>query len=95
MNVPELKEVSSITNKLKEMELKKAALVEQINILNKEIALLKSQNISQSILRGIFKDFNKIYSSLSIESKGLLNKLLFIEIISYNERGKKSGEIEL
>ena len=57
--------------------------------------LLKSQNISQSILRGIFKDFNKIYSSLSIESKRLLNKLLFIEIISYNERGKKSGELEI
>ena len=88
MNVPELKEVSSITNKLKEMEVKESFLVEQINNLNKEITLLKSQNINQSALRGIFKDFNRIYNSLPVESKRLLNKLLFIEIVSYNERGK-------
>lgn len=95
MKVPELKKVSSITNKLKEMELQESALVEQIEKLNKDIAQLKSQTISQSTLRGIFKYFTNIYDSLSVESRRLLNKLLFMKIISYNERGKNSGELEL
>lgn len=95
MKVPELRKVSSITNKLKEMELQESALVEQIEKLNKDIAQLKSQTISQSTLRGIFKYFTNIYDSLSVELRRLLNKLLFMQIISYNERGKNSGELEL
>ena len=95
MNVPELREVSSITNKLKEMELQESALVEQLEKLDKIIAQLKSQKINQSTLREIFNDFTNIYDSLSVESRRLLNKLLFVKIISYCERGKDSGEIEL
>jgi len=34
-------------------------------------------------------------SKTSVESRRMLNKLLFVEIISYNERGKNFGELEL
>lgn len=95
INVPDMKEVSIVVQKLKEMELKEKVLEEQINALEREISQLKNQKIDKSDLRGIFKVFNKIYDSLSIENKRSINKLLFIDIISYISKEKKSGELEL
>jgi len=94
MNVPDLKEVSTVAKKLKELELKELVLEEQTSKLDREISQLKIQKINKSSLQDIFKDFNTIYDKLSIDSRRLINKLLFVEIVSYNSKQKDSGELE-
>ena len=94
INVPDMKEVSIVVQKLKDMELEEKILEEQIKILERDISQLKNQKIIKSDLQGIFKEFNKIYDSLSTENKRLLNKLIFVDIKSYISKEKKSGELE-
>ncbi len=94
INVPDMKEVSIVVQRLKEMELKERVLEEQINALERDISQLKNQKIDKSDLLGVFKEFNKIYDSLSIDNKRLLNKLIFVDINSYISKEKKSGELE-
>ncbi len=95
LSISELSDVAAISNKLKELELKESVLNEQLEKLDREILQLKSQKINQTELRAVFNDFVKIYDSLPIETKRLLNKLIFAEIVSFNERGKDSGRIEM
>ena len=94
-NIPELKEVSTIAKKLKDLELQESAVEEQLKNLDKVISQLKNQKIDKSSLQKIFKEFNIIYDNLSVENRRLMNKLLFVEIVSYNSKDKASGELEL
>ena len=95
MSIAELGEVAAISNKLKDLELTERVLNEQLEKLDREISQFKSQKINQNDLRGIFNDFVNVYTSLPLEPKRLLNKLIFTEIVSFNERGKDTGRIEM
>ena len=89
-----MKEVSIVVQRLKEMELKERVLEEQINALERDISQLKNQKVDKSDLHGVFKEFNNIYDALSIDNKRLINKLIFVEIVSFISKEKKSGELE-
>lgn len=89
-----LKESTSIAQKLAELEKMKTDVEGQLRLTNIVIEREETKTISMADLKRAFQHFAEVYGSLSIEKKREFNRGFFLEINSYMKRGDKDGEME-
>jgi site-specific DNA recombinase len=93
LRLPDLKNSETVASKIKELELNKRQLTENINKARQKIDRLKQQKLGKAELKTILSNFDSVYDTLSIEDKRRFNKALFTEISSTVRKDTKTGEI--
>ena len=90
-----LKDVSSISNKLEELELQKLSIEESIRKVDNEISIIKNTSIDKSDLKDIFRDMGKFFDSATDEEKKYMIKTVIREISIKLGKKQDKGDIEI